>query len=114
MDRKNELQDWHIFRDFTKMGYKIQTDAIQQNIIPVLNLPKNKEYIIYSSEADSLNITVFGMKAGEFAKQNPKLTTQGKNIRDCASKKALNVINNLRSSNATMIREGISKERRAY
>lgn len=112
-ERKNELQDWHIFRDFTKMGYKIQTDAIQQNIIPVLNLPKNKEYIIYSSEADLLNIAVFGMKASEFEKRNPNLIQQGKNIRDCASKKALNIINNLQSSNAKMIREGIAKEKRA-
>lgn len=70
-ERKNELVEWNNQRWLTKLNYKIQTDAIQQNIIPALNIPKNKEYIYYSSEADLLNIAVFGMKAGEFEKQNP-------------------------------------------
>lgn len=52
-------------RWLTKINYKIQTNAIQQDIVPILNLPKNKEYIIYAIEADLLNIAVFGIKAGE-------------------------------------------------
>jgi len=111
--RKNDFEDWNVFREFAKMGYKIHTDAVQQNVIPVLNIAKNKEYIIYSSEADLFNIAVFGMKASDFAKQNPNLIKKGKNIRDYASKKALNIIDHLQSANAKMIRDGfIDQEKR--
>ena len=114
-ERKHELQDWNIFRDFTKAGYKIQADAINQNIIPILNFSSEKEKgYIFANEADLYNIAVFGMKANEFAKQNPELVKQGKNIRDCASKKALHIVDHLQSANAKMIRDGIIDQEKRF
>jgi len=67
---------------------------------------------IYSEETDMINAAVFGIKAWEFKKQCPEISNQGKNLRDVASKAALQIVANLESSNATMISEGVSQEER--
>ena len=67
---------------------------------------------IYPEETDMINAAVFGMKAWEFKKQCPEISNQGKNLRDVASKAALQVVANLESSNVTMMAEEVSQEER--
>lgn len=110
--RNNEIAEWDGFRWLTKVNYRIHTDAIQQNILPLMNITQKEKYIIYASEADLLNIAVFGMKAGEFAKKHSEKAKNGKNIRDYATTEELIILNNLESSNAKMIRDGLEKETR--
>jgi len=54
----NKLE-WNVRRILTKANYLIQTDAIQQHIIPQSNLAKQKEWIVYAEEADILNVALF-------------------------------------------------------
>ena len=110
-ERNHELAEWSSHRLFAKYNYKIQTDAIKQNIIMSTTLKSEAGYL-YSTEADLLNIAVFNMKASEFSKKYPEMINQNKNIRDVASTKALHIIANLESANAKMIREGILREKR--
>jgi hypothetical protein len=73
--------EWNLTRSLSKINYRIHTDAIAQNIIPQ-TITKLQAGQIYSSEADVLNIALFGITAKEWRDQNN--TRQG-NMRDQAS-----------------------------
>lgn len=60
--------EWNIKRELSKVNYKIQTDAIKENLIPISET-KNKG-IIYATEADLLNVIVFGLTAKEWQNKN--------------------------------------------
>ena len=92
---------WDIKRNLTKINYGIHTDAIKQNLIP-RELSKEKINRIYASEADILNVVLFGMTAREWETSNPGLKG---NIRDYASGAQLVCLTNLESLNSIMIRE---------
>ena len=99
---------WDIKRTIVKMNYHIHTDAIKNNLIPP-NITKNKIPFIYATEADLLNVALFGLTAKQWSEQNSKL--QG-NMRDYASAEQLVVLANLENLNAEYIKQGIkSKER---
>ena len=68
-----------------------------------------KQGFIYASEADVLNVALFGMTAKEWRLLN---TDKKGNIRDFASGEQLLVLANLESHNATMIREGLRQDER--
>ena len=51
--------DWDIKRKLTKINYRIHTDAIKENLIP-LNLNKKQISFVYANEADVLNMAIFG------------------------------------------------------
>ena len=88
-----------------------RTDAIKNTILPTISVEKKKESIIYASEADLLNIVLFGCTAKDWQEANPELA--GKmNIRDTASINELLVLSNLESYNAEMIRQGKSRQER--
>ncbi|WP_330619759.1 KilA-N domain-containing protein [Vallitalea pronyensis] len=53
---------WDIKRNIAKINYRIHTDAIKENLIPD-ELSSKQKNIIYASEADVLNMTLFGMTA---------------------------------------------------
>ena len=55
---------WTAKRELSKINYRIHTDAIQQNLIPP-TLDKRRAAFIYASEADALNVAMFGMTAQE-------------------------------------------------
>jgi len=53
-------------------NYRIHTDAIQEHLIPA-ELTKSKINCVYASEADLLNMALFGMTAKEWRDNNPEL-----------------------------------------
>lgn len=103
---RNQL-DWKVNRYISKLNYTIQTDAIKENIVPTLQ-PSQISYA-YSSEADLVNVALFGMTAKEYKKAFPE---KDGNQRDNATIEQLLVLNNLQSLNAEMIKQGISQSNR--
>ncbi|OOQ56435.1 KilA-N domain-containing protein [Mucilaginibacter pedocola] len=102
-------QVWDFRRFLTKANWRIQTDAIQEVLVPLRNLPKHKEGIIYADEAEVLNMVVFNKTAKEWNSENPEAIKKGHNIRDYGSTHQLIVIANLESLNAELIRNGIKQ-----
>ncbi len=80
----------------------IHTDAIKEHLIPA-KLTKQQQNIIYASEADVLNMALFGMTAKEWRDQNPE---KKGNIRDYANIAQLICLSNLENLNALFISEG--------
>ena len=103
---KNQL-DWQVNRYISKLNYSIQTDAIKENIVPLLR--KNQIAYAYASEADVINVSLFGMTAKEFKKLYPD---KNGNQRDNASIEQLLVLNNLQGLNSEMINKGIPQSQR--
>ena len=99
---------WNVNRIISKINYRIHTDAIKENLIPQ-RLSRQKQMFTYASEADLLNVALFGRTAREWKEQNPE--TKG-NIRDEATIQQLIVLSNLESMNAELIKQGIPSEQR--
>lgn len=49
-------------REISKINYRIHTDAIKEHLI-VPELPKQYQSFTYATEADVLNVAMFGMTA---------------------------------------------------
>lgn len=92
--------EWNLNRTLAKINYRIHTDAIKENIIPP-DVTKEQEQIIYASEADVLNVAMFGKTARQWREENPK--KEG-NIRDYSSIEQLLVLANMESMNTEFIR----------
>ncbi len=99
--------DWNIKREIIKSNYRIHTDAIKENLIP--NLTPQQIACKYASEADLINVALFGQTAKQWRNQHSE--SKG-NIRDEATIEQLIVLANLESLNAEYIREGISPAER--
>ena len=99
---------WSAKRELAKLNYRIHTDAIKQNLIPP-ELDRRKASIVYASEADVLNVAMFGMTAQEWREANPD---KKGNIRDYANINELICLSNLESLNAVFINEGIPQGER--
>ena len=104
--------EWNVKRVLSKVNYTIQTDAVKDYVLPKSNYTKETEWLAYAEEADILNVALFGCTAKQWRDINPQLVPDGKNLRDIASINELAVLSNLESTNADMIRDGISKEER--
>jgi hypothetical protein len=100
--------EWNLQRTLTKINYKIHTDAIKENLIPI-ELSKNQSAIIYASEADVLNMALFGKTAQQWREENPN---EKGNIRDMATIQQLVVLSNLESINALLIKQEIIQQTR--
>ena len=96
---------WDIRRNLTKLNYKIHADAIKQNLIPKELTPAQINFV-YASEADILNVALFGMTAKEWRESNPRLDG---NIRDYADVNQLVCLANMESLNAHFIEEKLSQ-----
>ena len=111
--KKNESYqnkiDWHANRVLAKVNYIVHTDAIKNNIVPILT-NEQKNYI-YAEEADVLNVALFGMTAKEWRTNNPELALTG-NIRDYTDLLHLVILNNLENINAELIEMKISQSDR--
>jgi hypothetical protein len=108
-EESNRLNiEWNFQRMLTKVNYKIHTDAIKENLLP-LELNKIQTSIIYTSEADVLNMAIFGLTAKEWRNNHP---LEKGNIRDIASIQQLVVLSNLESINALFISEAIPQNER--
>ena len=101
-------ESWNLQRTLAKINYRIHTDAIKEQIIPP-TVTKAQAGIIYSSEADMLNVALFGKTAAQWRDEN--LDAKG-TIRDVASLEQLIVLSNLESINALLIRDGIEQGER--
>ena len=99
---------WNAKRELSKVNYHIHTDAIQRFLIPA-TLTKQQTSIVYASEADVLNVALFGMTAKQWRDANPN--AKG-NIRDEASVNELICLANMESLNAVLIEEGQSQSDR--
>ena len=100
--------EWNVRRIITKGNYRIHTDSIKEKLIlPILT----KEQInhTYASEADVLNVALFGMTAKEWKRKN---SDKKGNMRDYATIEQLIVLSNMESSNAIMIRDNIQQRDR--
>ena len=93
---------WNVHRTLAKVNYRLHTDAIQAVIVPPA-VSKQQLSIIYASEADLLNVAVFGQTAKEWRESNPN--KEG-NMRDHATIEQLLVLANLESMNAELIHLG--------
>ncbi|HVI41261.1 MAG TPA: KilA-N domain-containing protein, partial [Anaerovoracaceae bacterium] len=99
---------WDIKRNLAKINYRIHTDAIKENLIPPQLTPQQINYV-YATEADVLNVALFGMTAKQWRDTNPALKG---NIRDYANVSQLVCLSNLESLNAVFISEGIPQAER--
>lgn len=94
-------------RSLSKTNYKIHTNSIKENIIPLLTDKQKRS--IYADEADVINIALFGLTAKEWKDSNPSL--EG-NIRDNTDILHLVVLSNLEVINSEMIDRGINQRER--
>lgn len=102
--------DWNIKREIAKSNYKIHTDAIKEKLI-LPTLSNAQISYTYASEADVINVALFGITAKSWRKMHPE--AKG-NIRDTATIEQLIVLSNLESMNAVFIREGLSQSERLF
>lgn len=108
-EENNRLKlEWNFQRMLSKVNYKIHTDAIKENLVPS-ELTKQHTSQIYASEADVLNMSLFGMTAKEWREKNP---TEKGNLRDFATIQQLVVLSNLESINAMLISQEINQQNR--
>ena len=99
--------EWSVRRSLSKTNYRIHTDSIKENIVPILT--EKQKTFIYANEADVINVALFGMTAKEWRENNSEL--EG-NIRDYADILHLVVLINLEVLNANMIENRISQKER--
>jgi hypothetical protein len=93
---------WNLNHEISKLNYRIHTDAIKANLIPP-ELSSYQASITYASEADVLNVALFGMTAKHWRERNPD---KNGNIRDVATLNQLLVLANMESYNAILIEQG--------
>lgn len=106
--QETEQVEWQGKRLLTKLNYLIHTDAIKKYLVPI-ELTTEQKNSVYASEADLLNVALFGKTAKEWRNEN-----KGKNgnMRDYASHIELAILSNIEYENAKLIEEGKSKQER--
>lgn len=102
-------QAWDLRREISKANYYIHTDAVRNNLVPTMEWHTDGERIRFATEADMLNVVVFGMTAKEW-----KIYSGGKkgNLRDNATDVELQVLSNMESLNAALIEQKYSTDER--
>jgi hypothetical protein len=95
-------------RTLAKINYRIHTDAIKEQIIPKA-ITMAQSTAVYASEADLLNVALFGMTAAQWRADNHD---NDGNMRDYATLEQLVVLSNMESINALLIRQGLSQGER--
>jgi len=110
--KNEELQrqsiEWNFQRTLAKINYRIHTSAVREKLIPRV-VTQAQASIIYASEADLLNVALFGLTAAEWRNTNPD---KGGNMRDYATLEQLIVLSNIESINALLIRQGLVQSER--
>ena len=107
-DEEQKQLGWDIRRNLTKINYRIHTDAIKENLIPAA-LNKQQINHIYASEADILNMALFGKTAVQWRAENSNETG---NIRDFANASQLVCLANMENLNAVFINDGMEQAER--
>ena len=99
--------EWSVRRLIAKANYRLHTDSIKNNLLP--NLTDKQKKLVYATEADVINVALFGMTANEWKNMNPSLNG---NIRDYASIIQLVVLSNLEAINSSLIDKGVNQQER--
>lgn len=107
-EEEQKLIGWSAKRELAKLNYHIHTDAIKQNLIPQ-ELSPAQTSIVYASEADVLNVALFGITAKQWRDDNPELKG---NIRDYATINELICLANMENLNAVFINEKMPQKER--
>jgi len=107
-DEERKQLGWDIRRNLAKINYRVHTDAIKENLIPP-ELTQKQIKLVYATEADVLNMALFGMTAKEWRDSH---TGDKGNIRDYANVSQLVCLSNLENLNALFINEGLSQMER--
>jgi hypothetical protein len=108
-DENDRLKlNWNLQRTLAKINYHIHTDAIKECLIPK-EISKQEASLVYKSEADLLNMALFGKTAADWRHEHPDM--EG-NIRDYATIEQLVVLTNLESLNAVFIEQKIPQSNR--
>jgi hypothetical protein len=107
-ENSNKKLEWDLHRTLSKVNYRIHTDAIKETLIPP-TITKEQMVTLYASEADMLNVALFGKTARQWREEN---AVKPGNIRDHATLEQLVVLTNLESNNALLIRNGLSQAER--
>lgn len=107
-EQESKQLDWQSKRLFSKLNYLIHTDAIKEHLIEVELTQEQKNYI-YATEADLLNVALFGMTAKEWCEKHKEKTG---NIRDYATIIELAILSNLEFQNAKLIEYGVHRKNR--
>lgn len=106
--QESEQFEWQGKRLLTKLNYLIHTDAVKEHLICV-NLSIEQKNFIYASEADLLNVALFGKTAKDWRDINPD--KEG-NIRDYANTIELAILSNLEYLNSMLISQKLSQKER--
>jgi hypothetical protein len=107
-ENSRHSSEWNLQRTLSKINYRIHTDAIRETLIPRAITGKQTA-IIYATEADLINMALFGKTSGDWRKQNPG---KSGNLRDEATLEQLVVLTNLESINSVLIRQELSQAER--
>jgi hypothetical protein len=110
-EQQKQSLEWNVRRILSKVNYQIHTDAIKNQLIPEKVLETKLEGLYYATEADLLNLALFGMTAKEWRETNP--TLKG-NMRDYATAEQLLVLANLENLNAEFIKMNWEKTERFH
>lgn len=100
--------EWNLQRTLAKVNYRIHTDAIKEKFIPD-KVTKEQVSFIYASEADMLNVALFGKTALQWRTEN---SDKEGNMRDYATIEQLVVLSNLESINSVLIHQGLTQSER--
>ena len=107
-EQEFEQLGWDIRRNLAKVNYLIHTDAVKEQLIPE-TLNNQQIACVYATEADLLNVALFGVTAKQWRDKNPSLSG---NMRDHANIHQLVCLANMESMNAHFIHQGIKQSER--
>ncbi|GAP71319.1 hypothetical protein SAMD00024442_100_2 [Candidatus Symbiothrix dinenymphae] len=107
-ENEQKALGWSAKRELSKINYHIHTHAIAQHLIPQALTGKQINFV-YASEADVLNVAMFGITAKQWRDANPDL--QG-NMRDYATINELICLSNMENINAVLIDDGLAQSER--
>lgn len=100
--------EWNARRELSRVNYRIHTDAVKEYLLPQ-HLTAQQMNLAYASEADMLNMALFGMTAKQWRARYPDAVG---NIRDHADIYQLIILVNLESMNAELIKQGMPQKNR--
>lgn len=101
-------QVWDMSRTLSRLHYKKLTAVIKAKLVPPSVTP-DQAVSVYKSEADLLNVALFGQTAEEWREAHPELAGS---MRDYASIEQLLVLASLESLNAEFIHMDLPQEER--
>jgi hypothetical protein len=102
-DEEQRQLGWDIKRNLVKINYRSPLDAF-----PKASTPAHAN-MVYATEADILNVALFGMTAAEWRRDN---ADKDGNIRDYATAAQLVCLSKLENLNALFIKDGLPQGER--